>query len=524
MDWALTGVPGGIPARSVTPYVTFTTSDYSASAINTAITNCSNAGGGVVALAAGTYSLAGVNVTKDNVTLRGAGLGSTIVQASGNGTVFWLGSGGTNVLSYPITGGGVRGTSSVTVSSTTGLSVGQMIELSRDDDADDVYTLNGAVRTSVQVNVITAIDGLTITLRNPLFIDYTTGNPTIYLSWYLQTTYSGIEDLTIDLSTGSGFAGIYMSACDKCWIKNVETSTASAYHILITATVNCEVRQVYVHESQSYGPNHAGLLIAGYGQYGANSHLRVEDSMFDKLFPAIELQNNSSGGFFGYNYFHGSQSSGTPGGVTWTMMDNHGPHNRLNLWEGNIGEMFGADGYFGSSSHATALRNYFRGSNPHGGTGNPVILNRLSYKYSLIGNVIGSSTLNPTKYEEDVDGFSVATAVYRLGYPNMGNQSWDDGGQIPGMTYPEAKVKNTLLRWGNYDYYHNAARWESSEIPADATVPTQQTVLASYVYNNKPTWFGDVAWPPIGPDVTGAAGDSAGHVHKIPAQVRFEAL
>jgi hypothetical protein len=44
------------------------------------------------------------------------------------------------------------------------------------------------------------------------------------------------------------------------------------------------------------------------------------------------------------------------------------------------------------------------------------------------------------------------------------------------------------------------------------------------VYAAKPAWFGSVAWPPIGPDVTAgsAFGDSSGHVQKIPAQLCWE--
>ncbi|MCX7899993.1 MAG: Ig domain-containing protein, partial [Methylocystis sp.] len=51
-----------------------------------------------------------------------------------------------------------------------------------------------------------------------------------------------------------------------------------------------------------------------------------------------------------------------------------------------------------------------------------------------------------------------------------------------------------------------------------------QVIPSSYAYSDKPAWWSDnVAWPPIGPDVTGGTGDAAGHVHKIPAQRCWEA-
>jgi hypothetical protein len=224
---------------------------------------------------------------------------------------------------------------------------------------------------------------------------------------------------------------------------------------------------------------------------------------------------------------YGSQATESNPPASWSLMDNHGPHDMMNLWEGNICEMFGSDGYFGGSSHGTVLRNYFTGVNPiSGNTTNPIIFNRLSYYYNLVGNVLGSSTMNPTSYETVADPASPG-AIYRLGYPNIGNGFLEDqtGNAVPGgMTYPDAKVESTLMRWGNYDYYNDATRWEASEIPSGVTVPSLQTVPDSYLYTAKPSWFGSTTWPPIGPEVTGGTGDSSGHVHKIPAQVRFEAL
>jgi hypothetical protein len=86
------------------------------------------------------------------------------------------------------------------------------------------------------------------------------------------------------------------------------------------------------------------------------------------------------------------------------------------------------------------------------------------------------------------------------------------------MAYPDAKVASTLLRWGNYDYFNDAARFVASEIPSGVPMPADQVIPKSYYYAARPSWFAAaVAWPPIGPDVTGGTGDTSGHVHKIPA-------
>jgi hypothetical protein len=58
---------------------------------------------------------------------------------------------------------------------------------------------------------------------------------------------------------------------------------------------------------------------------------------------------------------------------------------------------------------------------------------------------------------------------------------------------------------GNYDYITDGVyRWDD----ADHVLPS------SLFYASKPSWFGGVAWPAIGPDVTGQA-------VQIPAEYRY---
>src|SRR5438132_10182725 len=80
-DWTRTGVTGGIPHRTNQCGATIAAYTGSAERINDAIRACHQAGGGVVQLAAGTFSLSttitfittGPEVVAQNVTLRGAG-------------------------------------------------------------------------------------------------------------------------------------------------------------------------------------------------------------------------------------------------------------------------------------------------------------------------------------------------------------------------------------------------------------------------------------------------------------------
>jgi len=518
-DWTYTGVPGGIPKRT-TICATFN-AGATVAAINSAISSCNN---GVVKLNAGTYNVSGLKVSRSNVTLRGDGADKTILKG---GDIVDLGAGGNIDTGTAITGGGAKDSRTFTVASTTGLSVNQMIEIDRDDDPAVVVSTIGGARYTRQVNLITAISGTTVTVKNPLLADFNTGSPKI--KWtFINTSFSGIEDLKLDHSTGGSGTNMSFQYCYACWLKGVESYKPAGYHMVILGTLNIEIRDSFIHDAQTFGNNNGGFAVYGNPPYGSNSSGKIENNIFDKLFPAIEMQNSSSGFYIGYNYGYGSMSQATDAPVTWMFTDNHGPHDMMNLWEGNITEMFGSDGYFGGSSHGTVLRNYFTGYNPNSGnTDNPVRFNRLSYYYNMVGNVLGSTQMNPIRYTETLDACGgTCRAIYRLGYPNIGNSGLTDvtGNPVPGgMSYPDVKVASTMLRWGNYDYFNRTTAFSTSEVPSGVPVPSDQVIPKSYYYTSRPAWFpAAAAWPPIGPDVTGGTGDAAGHVNKLPAQLCWE--
>lgn len=519
-DWTYTGVPGGIPNR--TTICATLSPGATSSAINSALSSCSN---GVVKLNAGTYSVSGIQIFNSNVTLRGAGADQTVLKGC---NVMRLGSGGNISSNVAITGGGAKDSRSFTVASINGMAVGTMIEIDRDNDSNVVVSTTGGSRHIRQVNVITAISGTNVTVRNPLLWDYNAGSPKVKYT-FVNTQKSGVEDLKIDHSNTSGCTNFDLQYCDSCWVKGVDSYMPSGYHFTILGTVNGEFRDSYVHEAQTFGNNNGGLAVYGSEAYGSNSSWKIENNIFNKNFPAIEIQNSSSGFYIGYNYSYGSASQASDAPVTWTFADNHGPHDMMNLWEGNVGEMFGSDGYFGGSSHATVFRNHLTGYNRNSGNyDEPVRLNRLTYFYNIVGNVLGSSSWAAAKYNQTTDNCVGGAGIFRLGYPNIGNCTLTDvtGNGVPGgMSYPDNKVASTLLRWGNYDYFNKTARFLSSELPAGVATPSDQALPKSYYYANRPTWFNaSVPWPPIGPDVTGgtAYGDNTGKVSKIPAQLCWD--
>jgi hypothetical protein len=521
-NWTYTGVPGGIPHRT-TICATFNPGA-TAAAITSALDSCSS--GGVVYLNAGVYTSATlggtIKIYNSNVTLRGAGAEKTTLQGQ---NILALGNG--YVVTGPnVTAGGAQGTNTITVSSTSSLSVGQMIEVDRNDDPNLVVNMSGpsvVARSISQVNVVTTIAGNAVTVRNPWFYDFSTATPKVKWLYQMRTFKSGVENLKLDHSGSIAGSDSPINYCDSCWVKAVESGHSWGYHFIALGTVNFEFRDSFVHDAINAGPNNSGVNFYGNTLYGGNSNGKVENNIFNNSFPAIEINGSSSGLYIGYNFVNGSGDFG--GGlflVTWTFDDGHAPFNIMNLFEGNIGEMWGMDGYYGGSGLGTIHRNYITGYNPNGRVaGDAIQIKRLGYFYNFVGNVLGSTKQAPTSYETGCG----TNSIYQLGYPNIGNCDtvpWD-GFNVTGG-YPDMKVSSTLLRWGNYDYFHHASRFDATEIPTGVTVPGNNLIPNSYAYTAKPAWWPtSVAWPPIGPDVTGGSGDASGHVNKTPAQLCWEA-
>jgi hypothetical protein len=215
----------------------------------------------------------------------------------------------------------------------------------------------------------------------------------------------------------------------------------------------------------------------------------------------------------------------------------HGPHNMMNLVEGNIAGGMGSDGYFGSTSHITIVRNWFTATHPTA-TDNLIAANigRWNNYFTLVGNVLGTSTFSRTGQYQPVTSFSYGTQViYKLGFPNMGNNGFSMtwGPTIPpdytaqsahqpggdshgngGNTLQELdlNVANTMIRHGNYDYLNSSIAWDSTI--ADHTIPK------SCFRTSKPSYFGFLFWPPFDPaSPPGAINDA--NISRIPAGYRF---
>ena len=80
-------------------------------------------------------------------------------------------------------------------------------------------------------------------------------------------------------------------------------------------------------------------------------------------------------------------------------------------------------------------------------------------------------------------------------------------------------VFDSAIIQGDYTYSDGTINWAyggfSDSNASDHDLPT------SMYLSSKPSWFGNIAWPPIGPDVMGGK-DTSGHVYDIPAKSCYD--
>lgn len=428
IDWApgtYSGVPGGLyqfrpgGASQRTTLIDVTQAPYNAD--NTGATNVASAilsawnaasSGQVVYLPAGTYLLtSGLDLgTKKNVTLRGAGIGQTLIVVSGNVRIS-VGSGSDYQWSWPtsnntVTAGLTKGSTEVTIGSTTNFSVGQIIQIKLSNVQDNTAIAAGAVpHISVggysnlrrQKAIVTGKTATTLSFTPPIVCTPGEGVTGVVNVAQFQGERVGIEDLEIDLDDATNAIPLNFSQCYACWLYRVKMTNTPNYHVYFNDSAFCEMRQCWLDGRQVGGSNGSALLL------GSDSACLFEHNIMARVFPCVEVNFGCHGNVFRFNIFERSV-----GGIGGILNTNHAPHNTHNLWECNITNNIQCDGYYGSGSEDTFLRNWINGAiRDQSSSTFKIGLNRFTRNYSFVGNINGWS------------GFT--GGAYSFGNPNMGN-------------------------------------------------------------------------------------------------------
>jgi concanavalin A-like lectin/glucanase superfamily protein/Big-like domain-containing protein len=533
IDWRQAGVPGGIPNR--TTICATLNPGATATQINNAIASCNN---GVVYLNAGTYNLSG-GITfngSDDVTLRGAGANRTIlrfttpdscggVQANVCIQGAAIGSSPPAANIHNWTAGFAKSSTLITVDSATGITVGSVLVLDQLDDPSDtggVYISCAAGasletcpstrtnRSQQQMVSVVSVSGNQVTISPGLHMPNwrSARQPQVWW-WGDSAEMNGIEDLTLDHTNGTETSGIGFRNAHGAWVKNVTSLNSNRNHVWLYRSARIEVRNSYF-----YGTKNAATL-----SYGVESFMTSDSLVINNIFQHVSrpiMMGPAAGSVYAYNFMTDMYYTNPATWLNGSINGSHDSGTGMNLFEGNVGTAFLMDLYHGTGALPTLFRNRLTGQEP-GKTQNTSVINIWGFNRlaNVVGNVLGTSGYH-TKYEDSRVSPGTAgspdRSIYLLGYTGVNEGT--------SLGY-DSLVATMLLRWGNFDYATGQTRWNALEIPAGNAVPSTQTLPASLFLSARPSWWGTMPWPAIGPDVTGGQ-DPAGHAHRIPAQLCYD--
>jgi hypothetical protein len=519
--------PGGASQRTVLRNVV---TEFGAD--NTGATNAAPAvqaavdaatAGQVVYLPAGTYRFnSGVGLGfKNDITVRGAG--PNLTQINYFGVTDGAFNMGTDAYDYtwsypdaPISGSPVKGATVLPMPDTSNIVVGALTEISLTNNttADvPVVSVGGFQNMRRQKTMCVAKTASTMTIFPGLYFNLPASLSPIVAQASRWISRSGFEDFSVDASSASTPHPIVrITQGYACWIYNVKSTNTPNYNFAIADSVQCEIRHSDGHGRQIEGTNGASLLA------GTIASCLFEDNIFGENFPILEINGGSTGNVFAYNYMY---KSSVFGGAAAAIDTNHGPHNSYNLYEGNIAPNVQCDGYFGGASEDTMYRNWLSGVNSNTADirGICVNFNRFTRNYSVVGNILGATGGTSFIYPE---------GAAQWGMPNMGNFSWEgtasplsgdfwaDFGTAPGaggFQELDLDVAATNILKGNY-------QTEGSAIPPAESL-TGMTLANSLFRTSKPSYFGNLTWPPMNPTAPFTPAWNSTNWARIPAGYRF---
>ncbi|MBZ5723517.1 MAG: hypothetical protein LAP87_00830 [Acidobacteriia bacterium] len=531
VDWSASGIPGGIPARTACSTIQASTYGNGASdatsGIQTALNNCP--AGQAVVLSPGTFRINTSVSVPTNKTLRGSGAQSTIIDMRGTGAgVVRLGSGDIGSAALNVTGGATAGSTSITVASATGIAVGRYLHITELNDASYVSNSGNegactwcdgywsGTRVRGQIVEVTSVSGTTIGITPGLYTDYSL-TPQV-VAFTASAKFAGLENLQLFANNTGYSANVLMSMCAYCWIKGIESNYADGDHVDINWSYRGEVRDSYFNNA--YGHS-SGQTDADIRVSFKTTGMLIENNILERLHASVMMDWGPAGNVIAYNYMWGNFDSGAPN-VLMEPFDDHGAHPQRNLYEGNVGPAWYSDNIHGSASHGTLFRNWFSGTTqicpPLSGRG-PVQwascyaanqANRAiqvagnNTSFNFVGNVTLSAAVAAQKsmtsmaVSPEARSYSGAAYSYTFGYGGLSDGDGKTGGGVCPSPRSACPMYATSFFHGNYDHATATVTWDAGH--------PNHALPASFYLAAKPSWWGSLPWPAIGPDVTGGTG------------------
>lgn len=510
------GVRGGILAR--TTIFTTIAAGASESTIQTALNACPS--GQAVKLSEGTYTITSGLKVKAGTTLRGTvnafGVSVTILQYTGTGSIYLVEAASGPSLGSPITVTGTPtfGGSSITVSSVSGLSVGDVFwinHLNPTGVTTQGYSQNGTwlgedtpTRVMAQGNRITAINGLTLSLERPLYTAFTNTPQIRKLSNYIEGV--GIEDLDCRKTQTTGSqANIRLYGCVNSWIKNCRGSGIQHQGIYLWRSYACTVAFCDMDASNASWNHDSGRSYT-YSLYGYNSDHHIYSNISRGGRHSVVFEGGGSGCVIEYNASIApfNITAGTSGEYMTEDYGTHGAHPFMNLFQYNYGTRFSHDNTFGSSGRNGLYRN--RLTNESSAYTSRATTLGMEYCYDIqanngitghgnwaIGNILCQTgdpvgTQGGTRLGVNGQDNRAMNAI-RLGFlrPDGRNAANTNNN---GLT--DSGVATNTWMHGNWDAIGNAIVWDPTN--------SDHTLIDCMYGSTKPSYFGNLSWPPFDPN------------------------
>jgi hypothetical protein len=535
----------------------------SSTAINAAITACP--AGQVVKLGPGRFRTNDVILlNKSNVTLRGSGVGVTILEKQ-NGmdeideivtmgsTVFGNGDETTDVF---LTVDAAAGDYTVTVSDATGYAAGQYIKIDADEwttadwvvgaplknggiermwgtdrmrfrkrDPDyppgpltlsslDDYSRFGRVINEIkEVTAVTA-DGVggaadTITFATPLTIAYPLAKSSQvirYTGVHVHIEGAGIEDLTF---TGGSNETVRVTTAAKSWIRNIECRNFLGPCVSFYDSYRIELRDSYIHHARNPVPGGGGYCI---GMRDGSSNILIENNIIMHANKMIAVRASGAGSVFAYNYAQDALINYLQTFMEVGINGSHYAGSHHMLFEGNQAQNSDSDATHGPAIYMTTFRNWLEGerrtyATSVGRSYRAVGLMDGAMWHAFFGNVLGKPVFNIAEsnwiYNDPGDGDHPPDTGFDLLHAAI----WRLGYSIKAQQLADPWVTSTVIRMGNFDYLTDTQQWHNGD---------PVTIEDSLYLSEKPEFFGSLTWPWVDP-VNGVT-------HVLPAKERYEAI
>lgn len=531
LDWTSSSIRySGNRSTNDWPVYTNLPSSTTVSGINSAIANCPV--GQMVRLSNGTFTVdAQITVSRSNIRIQGAGPTETILQVTASsGRVISVGAG-----DFPITtvrtwtGGFTKGTSTITVDSASGISVGNLIVLTQSSGSPASDLVNPAgdegncdecagalenqtTNTFQHQTRVTSVSGLNIGIEYPLHSTNwnSAAQPRVYVESVPIRTNVVFDGFQIDNSASSfgQFHFRFGNAADIL-VQNVWSKRASNRHLTTLHCARIEMRDCYLQDSKDWSTH-----SYGFAPYNCTGFV-CENNIFQGVTGAFK-PTAASYGVFAYNYvtnvlYYNPPPTGSPGWLQATI-GNHGSHVYGVMIEGNIAPSANMDNVHGSGSHNVLFRNRFSGHETNRTDNSRAIMAQATNRCLVIaGNILGKTNFHTQALATYNDsGVNDALKVVECyGYQDTSYSTTDgDTPTVTSMIRTHNQVSQTLNGGTNGGVY-----WRNGYDGSLVLEP-------SYIFTEKPQWWGCSNWPSIGPDLLSLCTNDV--IVFNPAKYRYE--